>query len=101
MAHWERLFDCSHSWLSQIRDIGRYVEKSDVDTVEQELRDDASFIDPVFKKGRKRKGGKNDGSEQRWHGAGKIVDKLSGIYGGLDSIAQERKAYPRRYEEDD
>lgn len=101
MAHWERLFGCSHSWLSQIRDIGRYVEKSDVDTVEQQLRDDASFIDPVFKKGRKRKGGKKDGSEQRWHGAGKIVEKLSGIYGGLDSIAQERKVYLRQYEEDD
>ncbi len=89
MAHWEKFFGCSHAWFSQIRDIGRYVDKDGIDTAELHLKD-AGFIDPVFPKGRK-------GDNQRWHGAGRIVEKLRGIYGPLDPINQERKANPRPY----
>ncbi|PBK61321.1 hypothetical protein ARMSODRAFT_1025838 [Armillaria solidipes] len=93
MAHWEKFFGCSHAWFSQIRDIGRYVDKEGVDAAELRLKEEASFIDPVFTKGRNK-------DTQRWHGAGRIVEKLRGLYGALDPITKERKANPRPYGRD-
>ncbi|KAK0450499.1 uncharacterized protein EV420DRAFT_1646420 [Desarmillaria tabescens] len=89
MAHWEQFINCSHDWLTNIRDIGRYVEKEGVDTAEEKLCQ-INFVDPQFMKGRKGKGRKS----QRWHGAATIVKRLAMIYGKLPNIASERKANP-------